>query len=375
MRFELDLAEDLCKQLESGQINRGYVCAQLPCVTRFGMAALLPEAENRLRFEKDGSSLVPMYNGSTCDTRSRRLEAISAYAGTDKVQSANLKDFLSRIRTKKGRASFESKMKQTDLFLLTSTELDTQGEGHASSPMRFLSEIIEDLMIAFTKLGHLGFDAAVIATDHGFVFYEDMETGNLCAEPSGEWNLKKRRCLIGSGDQGPGQHRFATSAISIPTDDPSFMVPRGLAMYHRGNGYFHEGLSLQESVVPRIVLHFPKTAPSRPSTLEVALSCVKKSFSSRMISVTLTGPDIADFFAESPKVRVIAVQGRTEVGRPCAGTGVDTSANLVVVQEAPAKITLRLEEEAKEGPIHIKAIDPLTDKELNSIELTYKPLV
>jgi len=373
--LRLDLADDLCKQIEAGQVKNHFVCAQLPCVTRFGMASLLPEAETKLRFQKDGKSLEPYYNGQKCDTRTSRLNAISAYAGSDKVQSANLKDFLSQIRTKKGRDSFESKMKQTDLFVLTSTELDTQGEGHASAPMRFLSEIIQDLMVALNKLSNLGFDAAVIATDHGFVFYGDMETGNLCGEPPGEWNLKKRRCLIGSGDQGPGQSRFSTSAISIPTDEPSYMVPRGLAMYQKGNGYFHEGLSLQESVVPRIVINFPKTASSRPTKLEVALSCVKKSFASRMISVTLTGPEISDFFAESPKIRIIAMQDRAEVGRPCAGSGVDTSANLVTVPEAPVKVTLRLGEEAQEGPIHIKAIDPMTDKELDSIELTYKPLV
>ena len=373
--LRMDLAEDLCQQLNLGQIKSSFVCAQLPCVTRFGMAALLPEAENKLRFEKDGSSLEPYYAGSKCDTRTRRIDAIASYAGRDKVGSSNLKDFLTQVRTKKGRESFESKAKNMDLFVLTSTELDTQGEGHASAPMRFLSDIIQDLPVAITKLSTLGFDAAVIATDHGFVFYGDMETGHQCGEPAGEWNLKKRRCLIGSGDQGPGQTRFATSAISIPTDDPSFMVPRGLAMYQKGNGYFHEGLSLQESIVPRVVIHFPETAPARASKLEVALSCVKKTFSSRVISVTLTGPEMGDLFEEHPKIRLVAVQGREEVGRPYAGNGIDTSANLVSVAESPEKITLRLSEEAQEGTLYIKAVDPMTDKVLDSIELTYKPFV
>lgn len=373
--LRLDLGEDLCQQLNHGQIKNSYVCAQLPCVTRFGMAALLPEAETKLRFEKEEKGLEPYYGGKKCDTRTTRLDAISGYVGRDKVDNLNLKDFLAQIRTKKGRENFESKAKQLDLFVLTSTELDTQGEGHASAPMRFLSEIIQDLMIALSKLGDLGFDAAVIATDHGFVYYGDMESGNLCGEPAGEWNLKKRRCLIGSGDQGPGQTRFATSAIGIPTDDPSFVVPRGLAMYQKGNGYFHEGLSLQESILPRIVVHFPEKAPSHASSLEVALSCVKKTFTSRVISVTLTGPEISDFFEESQKIRLVAVQGKAVVGRPYAGSGIDASANLVTVPEEPAKITLRLGEEAQEGAVHIKAIDPMTDKELDSIELTYKPLV
>lgn len=373
--LRLDLAEDLRQQLNLGQIKSSFVCAQLPCVTRFGMAALLPEAETKLRFEKEDSGLEPYYAGSKCETRAKRLDAIASYVGRDKVDSSNLKDFLAQVRTRKGRESFESRAKNLDLFVLTSTELDNQGEGQASAPMRFLSEIIQDLMIATNKLSTLGFDAAVIATDHGFVYFGDMETGHHCAEPAGEWNLKKRRCLIGSGDQGPGQTRFATSAISIPTDDPSFMVPRGLAMYQKGNGYFHEGLSLQESVVPRVVILFPETAPARPSNLEVALSCVKKTFSSRVISVTLTGPEIGDLFEDSPKVRIIALQGKHEVGRPYAGSGIDTSANLVTVPETPEKITLRLSEEAQEGPIHIKAIDPMTDKVLDSLELTYKPFV
>jgi len=371
--LRMDLAEDLCQQLNLGQIKSSYVCAQLPCVTRFGMAALLPEAENKLRFEKEGSSLEPYYAGSKCDTRSRRLDVIASYAGHEKVESSNLKDFLTQVRTKKGRESFESKAKNMDLFVLTSTELDTQGEGHASAPMRFLSEIIQDLLVAISKLGPLGFEAAVIATDHGFVFFGDMETGNQCDEPAGEWNLKKRRCLIGSGDEGPGQTRFATSAISIPTDDPSFMVPRGLAMYQKGNGYFHEGLSLQESIVPRVVIHFPKTRSTQASNLEVALSCTKKTVSNRMISITLTGPEMGDLFQEQAKIRIVVVQGKEEVGRAYAGKGVDTSANLVTVPESPERITICLSEATKEGSIQIKAIDPITDRKLcDSIELNYK---
>jgi methionine-rich copper-binding protein CopC len=69
------------------------------------------------------------------------------------------------------------------------------------------------------------------------------------------------------------------------------------------------------------------------------------------------------------------VQGREEVGRPYAGNGIDTSANLVSVAESPEKITLRLSEEAQEGTLYIKAVDPMTDKVLDSIELTYKPFV
>ena len=373
--LRLDLAEDLLQQCNLGQTSSSDVCAQLPCVTRFGMAALLPEAETKLRFEKEEGNLEPFYAGSKCETRAKRLEAIASYVGRDKVNSSNLKDFLKQVRTKKGSESFSAKVKNLDLFVLTSTELDTQGEGHASAPMRFLSEIVQDLISALHKLPDLGFDAAVIATDHGFVFYGDMETGNQCAEPSGQWNLKKRRCLIGSGDEGPGQTRLATSALSIPTEDPSFMVPRGLAMYQKGNGYFHEGLSLQESIVPRIVIRFPEAKPSRASKLEVALSCVKRTFSNRMISVTLTGPEIVDLFEESPRIRLIALQDKREVGRPWAGNGIDTSANLVTVPETPEKITLRLSEEAQEGPIHIKAIDPLTDKVLVSLELNFKPFV
>lgn len=146
-------------------------------------------------------------------------------------------------------------------------------------------------------------------------------------------------------------------------------------MYQKGNGYFHEGLSLQESIVPRVVIHFPETAPARASKLEVALSCVKKTFSSRVISVTLTGPEMGDLFEEHPKIRLVAVQGREEVGRPYAGNGIDTSANLVSLPESPEKITLRLSEEAQEGTLYIKAVDPMTDKVLDSIELTYKPFV
>jgi hypothetical protein len=46
--------------------------------------------------------------------------------------------------------------------------------------------------------------------------------------------------------------------VGIPGDFESYAVPRTFATYVKGKSYFHEGLSLQECMLPVLCLEFGK---------------------------------------------------------------------------------------------------------------------
>jgi len=369
------LAQDIMARLLEGTPTLTAACAQLPCVTRFGMASLLPEASKHLKFEARDGELIPVYDGKPVATRAERLQVFHSHLN-QRVAVSNLSDFLSQVKTKKGRESFLSTTANADLLVLTSTELDDEGEGRASAPMKHLASVVQELIVAVSKTASLGYDLAVIATDHGFVYHGDMSSGNQCTKPPGQWLLQKRRCLIGEGDEGPGVVRFPTRSVGIPAEAPSFVVPRGLATFRKGSGYFHEGLSFQESVVPRLVVAFSKEkTPSGAARLpELVLSRTKRSFSSRIVAISVSWPGTKEMFSAGAEVQLAALQNKTEVGEVTSHEKIDPSSGLLRLQAGESlKVNMRISDQATEGPVQIKAIDPVSGKTLGSYELNFQP--
>lgn len=376
--LRLDLAQDLESSIQGHQVTSIPACTQLPCVTRFGMASLMPEANTCLRFvEKDGE-LAPVHKDKEVATRQARLKVFESTLN-DRVETSNLSEFIKVTKTAKMRENYAKRLAAYDLLVITSTELDNLGEGLSTSQLQHIPTVMRDLQLAISRCAGLGFDMAVVATDHGFLWIEDIDAGTVCDIPPGDWKaLKKRRCLIGKGDETPGTARFSTKDLSIPTDSPSFVVPKALATFSKGTGYFHEGLSLQESIVARLVVTYIKqTQPkAKGKNPEIELSRKKKTVSSRIVAINVSWPGTPDMFSEGFEFKLVATQNKIEVGFPTSGEHVDSSTNLVKMKQSESlKLNLRLNEGVKEGTIQVKAINPETEFVINQLELTFKPTV
>lgn len=376
--LRLDLAQDLESNIHDHQVRRIPACAQLPCVTKFGMASLLPEANAKLRFETNAADeILPSYAGKDVGTRKARMEIFDATLN-DRVSTSNLSDFIGATKTKRARETFIKKTADTDLLVLTSVELDSLGEGTHTSNLQHIPAVMRELQMAIARCAELGYDTAVIGTDHGFVWIEDADNGSLCDTPPGQWPLKKRRCYLGTGEETTGTIRFTSKELSIPTAAPSFIVPKALATFSKGNGYFHEGLSLQESLVPRLVIQFAKISArtSDSKNPEIELSYKKKTVYQRIFSINISWPGTPDMFSEGSEFKLVALQNNQEIGYPTSGDHVDPSSGFVKMKQGESiKMNLRLNDDSEDGPIHIKAIHPETDLTIDSLALNFHPTV
>lgn len=379
--LRLELAQKLSENLAKHYATRVTpVCAQLPCVTRFGMASLLPEAEDELRFQVVKGELEPFLGETPVGRRDDRLNAFSKHQGS-RVTTFTIGSFIEATKTPKRCAELATKLSETDLLVVTSTELDTLGEGEEWL-RQHLAAPLDKLLRAIRRSADLGFEIAVVATDHGFLWIDEVDAGSTCTKPSGgEWVLKKRRCFIGKGDEPAGSIKFSTAALGIPCDDPAFVVPRSIGVYEKGSSYFHEGLSLQESLVGRIVIDLSaKNAPAamEPEKARIELTRKRSKVSSLIVSISLSWPNDSALFSESAKeVEVIAYQGKDkEIGRPTASENVDPVTGRVRIAPGESiKVNLRLTDEVAEGVFRVKAIDTKTEKLLDTLELSYDPNV
>lgn len=368
--LRLDLAQNLTTGINHHTVELTSSCAQLPCVTRFGMASLVPDAPEKLNYRTINGELKPFHGDTNIENRSERLQVFTSTLN-DRVTILKLKELLTKSRTPKALEKLAKELAEADLLVITSTEIDELGD--QGNNLHHMPEKMRDLRLAINRCADLNFDAAVIVTDHGFIHTPELDKGTVCAKPPGDWALSKRRCLIGTGDTTPGSERFATQELGLPTELPSFVVPTALATFRAGSDYFHEGLSLQESLVPRMVITFNKSTQLAPKPPEIELSRKKRTCSSPIVSFNISWPCDAPLFDESRNLKIIASQSKEKIGEPISNDRVDPLTSLVRIAPSEAfKLSIRLNPEIKEGRFQIKAIDTSTGQLLASLDLEYK---
>lgn len=366
LRYELGV----CIEQELGdrhEVATEAVCAQLPCVTRFGMASLLPGAESDLRLVVEGAEVQPMLGSHLVRNPAERLQAFKAAYG-DRCQMIELSTLIGKKKL--------DEFSKTDLLVVRTTEIDETGEMNLVQARSLIPRIVRMILTACNRLqAEAGFERALIATDHGFHWLDDLDQGDSCPVPPGDWKLKKRRCLLGSGDQTATSVNFAAAQVGIPTELPTFVVPRNLGVFALGSSYFHEGLSPQESIVPviSVALKAKETSEDLASGgFEVNLT-YKQGQSSKILSRRPSievGIHQKGLFAQDQvRFRLEAISKKRVVGRPAPCDYVDPATEYV--QMAPqgfAKLALRMDDDF-EGEFEVRATDPDSGKVLAKLKL------
>ena len=366
LRYELGV----CIEQELGdqhEVVTEAICAQLPCVTRFGMAALLPEADSELRLVVEGGELQPKLGNQLARTPAERFKAFQAAYG-DRCKMSKLDELIEK-KSLKGFAD-------TDLLVVRSTEIDESGEINLVQARTLIPRIVRMILTACNRLqAEAGFDRAVIATDHGFHWLDELDQGDSCPVPPGDWVLKKRRCLLGSGDEAPTSVQFSTAQVGIPTDFPTYAVPRNLGVFLLGSSYFHEGLSPQESIVPALSVTLKAKEDAKALSaggFEVNLTYKQ----GKTTKIRIRRPSIEVgihqeglFAGDHVRFRLEALSKNKVVGRPAPCQHVDPSTEYV--QMAPqsfAKLSLIMDDDF-EGDFEVRAMDPDTGKVLAKLKL------
>ena len=280
LRFEM--GRELADRLKAeGNAQVEPACGVVPAATPFGMAALLPGAEAGLTYGEHEGGLVPLLMGKPVVTSDDRRTVFRAALG-DRFRSVRLGELLTD-----STAKLRERIGAADVLGVFSTEIDDFGEHN--DPLvarRYIGEVVADLLAAANRLVQLGFERLVFAADHGFMQLPEILPGDRCPEPAGRWLLRKRRALLGSlGARGGNVAVFSAASLGIQGPVDQVCVPRGVKVFRAGSPYFHEGLSLQECIIPLVVLDaVPRQATSDVEP-HVGLHYRSDRFTTRIFSV------------------------------------------------------------------------------------------
>jgi hypothetical protein len=124
------------------------------------------------------------------------------------------------------------------LLIVKTTEIDDLAERNPAKGRELIPRILQEIVAGITKLKRLGFEEAVVATDHGFVLLHSQAAGNTLKTPPGDWPHEKSRSLLGSGSASPGTVLFPKEQVGIRGDFATYAVPRSFATFGSRVPYF-----------------------------------------------------------------------------------------------------------------------------------------
>jgi hypothetical protein len=355
LRYELGVA--LEKLLaEDGPVELQAAYAQLPTITIVGMASLLPGALTNLSLTFDNESLIPSLAGTPLGNVSQRMGVLSKRYG-DRFAEMPLNDF---VRGKPKIAEI------VDLLVLRSTEIDNQLESSPETTLGLIPGTLKLIRVALHKLRGMGFNEAVIVTDHGFFLNAQAEAGDVCVKPQGNWLVNAHdRMMLGNGSTDVHSLVMSADKVGIRGNFAQVAMPRSMAPYRSGHLYFHGGASLAEAVVPVLVarLDTNEQAILRKVNVEVSYKNGAKRITTRLpvIEVIMATDDI---FSHGTSVEILLEaqdsKGGNVVGEPRPGGNVNPATRTVtLVPGQRIQIALRMDEEFR-GKFTVKALNPTT---------------
>lgn len=354
MRYEM--GRDLASALEeSGATTVAAGASVAPATTAFGMAALMPGADGAISLVERGGVLIPTLGGRPLPDSASRMELLRGLYG-DRFADVTLSELLSMSQRK-----LAGTLAKADLIVVRTQEIDDYGEGISLYQARkMITEVLGELVDATKRLAGVGFQFFVFAADHGHVLIPEVPAGDVVPDPPGSWKLSKRRCRLGeSAAASAGVLVLSAGRMGIVGPVSDLVVPRGYKVFSAGAGYFHEGVSLQECVIPIVTLAAQAKAvtPSKGESVEIRYR--SERFTSRIIGLKVS---LVSLLSQQMTIRMEAFDGPGAkaklVGEAADCDARDAVTGLITVKRGTeTQVPLVLREEFSGPEIEVRAID------------------
>jgi hypothetical protein len=259
------------------------------------------------------------------------------------------------------------------LLIVRSREIDAIAHESPHQVLQVIPSLVRLVIKALNKLESAGFQKAVVATDHGFILLREQEAGNVTPKPPGNWLVQKSRCLLGQGEADANNLVFPREHVNIPGEFRDYAVPRTLVPYGRGYLYYHEGLSLQECVLPCLCVEMKvQAAKKKLPALQLGYRQGKTDKITSRRPVVDVGWSQMEAFAEEHEIEVaieaVDSKGNT-IGWVSSGQTVNPATQGVRIRPGQfVGVGLRMEEQFS-GNFTVRAMDPATQATIAELKL------
>lgn len=358
--FRFEMGQELAERLgQSARVELRASVAALPTITPVGMAALLPGASESfsVREAPNGGGAAGTITDAVLPDWPARWRHLQARFRDAK--ELRLEELLHTPPEALG-----ARLADARLILVRSQDIDAVGEaGVGLVAQQAMAAVIPNIARAVHRLGKAGIRRFVIAADHGHLLDASQEGDMKIEAPGGETVELHRRCWVGRGGRTPsGAVRASGTDLGYDTD-LEFVFPAGRGVFVTGGGlrYHHGGASLQEMVIPALVISLESRSESPEATAKVKLLDLPERITNRTVGVRVElAPDL---FAEPHWVRVVLLHQSEQVGEAgmAQGAALDPVTKRVqLIPGQPATVGLMLSRDDC-GVVRLVVLDAETD--------------
>ena len=162
------------------------------------------------------------------------------------------------------RNSLKNEFKDKSRILIYSNEIDQAGHIEDSNIQMF-SSLLDKIQSAIKQLVKMDIERIVVVADHGFILTSGLEEWMKVETPKEMDNIVKKRRYSISKNKVEGNYVSKSCYGANHNGDIYFNFPRGINMFsaHGGSKFYHGGISIQELLVPVIVIEKPEKEHKR----------------------------------------------------------------------------------------------------------------
>ena len=360
--FRYEMGKTFAERIERSFRDRvSFVpkVSYLPSVTRFGMANHLGDI---VLCVQDGK-LEPMIEQDIVSTTTERINYLKKVTQVE-VQDIRLDEF-------DATAIEES----TRLLVVRSLAIDSAGEKDKLNGLGTMEREMIRLAKMLDDCKRLKFDLAVLVADHGFMIQPAFRKGDLIEKPAGsDIVLTESRMLAGSINDSEYTLTFAPSELGANVNAMKLSYAKNFTVFTNGEVYFHEGLSLQENVVPMITVKLQEEKKQQSFHVELKYKGKTEGtvYSRRpMIDINTA---FSDLFADDVNIKLIISGDNGDVIGKTEGKFYNDVTELIDIPSGATAIRqpISIEDEYYGNSIIITALHPETNATLSTLKLNFE---
>ncbi|MCU1490976.1 MAG: putative cytoplasmic protein [Acidimicrobiaceae bacterium] len=265
LRYEV--AEELgsrIRQEDRYDASLDAVLGVLPSYTKLGMAAILPHSS--LEHSPDAKAVLA--DGQPTDGTIDRGKVLQKASGAA-IQAKNFRAL--------GPDERRDLFKANRVLYVYHNRIDATGDKPDTEQQVFeaAEDALRELVALVKMLANANATNIFITADHGFLFQDEAlpETFFLSTKPQGDdMKVINRRFVLGRGLKPDSAFTTFTSAQLGLQGDLEIQVPKSilrLRVAGGGSQFVHGGATLQEIVVPVLMVNKRRKSDIRPVNVEI----------------------------------------------------------------------------------------------------------
>lgn len=286
------LRADMAHELHTLLTTRGFevtcaeVLAEVPSITKVGMAALLPGADADFGVDVTAGGIAARIGSQrVADTteRNRYLDDWAARNGAAVVRRP--------VDAWTEPGAIEQAHRSGAIAIAWTTEIDDNGDAAATLGFDVLGRTLSRYADFVGAALRAGYDRVVVATDHGFLMKprRDAAAGIGGVPPSDASFVRTTRYAAGVAEDMAGLVRLTAAGLGRTGAD--VFVPRDAACLAISGGapsFIHGGVSLQECALVFLTVRRDAAGQDGPPAAEVVIRAPAKA-TSLSFKVTIAG--------------------------------------------------------------------------------------